>query len=71
MRSWLIFGKSQACFLLFRHELVSCGFHRYQIEETLNLCFEGSIEYGTSSIIDLHMWFVYTGFQLNLEFFFF
>lgn len=48
-------------------ELVSCDFHWYRVNETSNSCFLSSFESGTSIIIDLHLWFVCTGFQMNLE----
>jgi len=56
-----IFEKSRALFSLFRRQLVSCGFHRCRVKEASDSHFDGSIESGMSSIIDLHMWFVFTG----------
>lgn len=49
--------------------LVSCGLHEFRInfKETSNSCFDGSIEFETSSIILLHIWFVCMEFQTNFE----
>lgn len=52
---WLFFNGSRACFNLFRFELVCCGFYGCRVKETPNSFFDGSIEFGTSSTIDLHM----------------
>ena len=43
--------------------LVYFGIHGCQVKDTSDLCFDESIEFETSSIIDLHVWFVCTGFQ--------
>jgi len=63
----LIFERSRACFSLLGVELVSCGFHECRVKETSNSYFDGSIESELSSITDLHIWFVCTGFRTNLE----
>jgi len=47
--------------------LVYCGLHVCQIKETSDSYFNCSIESETSSIIDLHVWFVCTGFRTNYE----
>ena len=51
-----------AYFILLGVGLVSCGFHGCWVKENSDLCFDCSIESGTLDVIDLHMWFVYTGF---------
>ncbi|KAG5610370.1 hypothetical protein H5410_021651, partial [Solanum commersonii] len=38
-----------------RRQLVSCGFHGCRVKEASDSRFDGSIESGMSSTIDLHM----------------
>jgi len=36
-------------------ELISCDFYRCQVVETSDACFYGSVEFETSSLVDLHI----------------
>lgn len=38
----------------------------YRVKETSNSYLDDSIESETSKIVYVHMWFVFTGFQMNL-----
>lgn len=47
-------------------KLVYCDVHRFNIKETLDSCFDCSIESRASSLVGEHIQFVYSGFLMNL-----
>jgi len=47
--------------------LVYCGFHGCSVNETSGSCFDISIEFGISIVIDFYRLFVFTGFRTNPE----
>lgn len=58
MRSWLILRGSELVLAFLDVGLVSSIFHGCRIKETLDLYFDGSIEFETLRIIDIRKWFV-------------
>ncbi|WMV40838.1 hypothetical protein MTR67_034223 [Solanum verrucosum] len=57
------FGCSYRNFAIF----ICCDFYEFQVKETSNWCFDGSIESKMLILVNLHIWFVYMGFRVNLE----